>query len=242
MEIKRSLQGEAPPHLLKYVAVFFDMDLMPYEVDWFRAAVVRKVGREHTWFHNHNNEEQDKGQFYYRYPLIQYKSIGNKPMMMLMDQRVEDVYLLFGPGDLSFNIQGDVRRAGIKSITAKEHTVGLVERKQVYELHNWLPLHSRNYQQFQDLDNLRDQIIFLERILAGHLLSFAQGVNWQVGGYVEVNIQEIKLRRRITVKGTKMEAFSLRFSSNMSLPNYLGLGRYAAHGYGWVFRVGSKGV
>ena len=55
---------------LRILQVSFDSNLQPYQLPAFRGAIARKVGIEHEWFHNHDNEN---GGFHNRYPLIQYK-------------------------------------------------------------------------------------------------------------------------------------------------------------------------
>lgn len=41
-------------------------------IDTFRSEILNYVGNQFTDFHNHN-----KGNFLYRYPLIQFKRINN---------------------------------------------------------------------------------------------------------------------------------------------------------------------
>ena len=58
---------------LRLLSVTFQSTIEPWELPQFRGAMAHKVGLEHEWFHNHNNEDPDKPKLHYRYPLIQYK-------------------------------------------------------------------------------------------------------------------------------------------------------------------------
>jgi len=40
---------------LALLKVAFDTTIQPYEVSAFRGAIIDKVGRQHEWFHNHDN-------------------------------------------------------------------------------------------------------------------------------------------------------------------------------------------
>ncbi len=77
-------------------------------------------------------------------------------------------------------------------------------------------------------------IQMLERTLTGNILSFAKGIEWRIDKPVQVQIQELKGEKVIRYKGIPLFAFDLNFNCNISLPNYLGLGKSASHGFGIV--------
>ena len=86
---------------LRVMTVAFDTTIEPYEIPAFRGAIAAKVGLEHEWFHNHNNEGlkqvpnhldayvESQQQYHNRYPLIQYKISANRhqkrPMLIYGD-------------------------------------------------------------------------------------------------------------------------------------------------------------
>lgn len=70
---------------LRILSVTFDTHLDPWDLPKFRGAIARKVGLEHEWFHNHDNEN---GGYHQRYPLIQYKL---EPQRVLEERRIATI-------------------------------------------------------------------------------------------------------------------------------------------------------
>ena len=74
----------------------------------------------------------------------------------------------------------------------------------------------------------------LESILTGNIISFAKGINWWVDAPIQVKITKIKELKMLEFKHKKMLAFSVNFSCNVSLPDFVGLGKGASIGFGVV--------
>ena len=81
------------------------------------------------------------------------------------------------------------------------------------------------------------RISFLENILIGNLLSFAKGVNINIQNQIDCKLLSMDEPRITTVKGVKMMAFDVEFKSNLSLPDYMGLGKHVSIGYGTIVRA-----
>src|SRR5690606_5245168 len=56
----------------------------------FRGHIIEKVGRSHILFHHHQVDQA----VLYKCPLIQYKSIRNKPCIVCMAEGAEELYHL----------------------------------------------------------------------------------------------------------------------------------------------------
>jgi len=67
---------------LRVLTVTFAAPIGKREIGAFRGALIDKVGKEHDWFHNHNNDANAQNSFHYRYPMIQYKRKYDKPMLV----------------------------------------------------------------------------------------------------------------------------------------------------------------
>ncbi|NJL75795.1 MAG: hypothetical protein HC892_13005, partial [Saprospiraceae bacterium] len=74
---------------LRLLTITFDTEIKPYETPAFRGAVIERVGIQHTWFHNHQIDPDTDHQYYYRYPLVQYKCNRKQPVLMFLDKAVE---------------------------------------------------------------------------------------------------------------------------------------------------------
>ena len=220
----------------KTLSIHLDAPLTHLEVPYFRGCIIKQVGIENEWFHNHNN--QDEGApYHYRYPLIQYKSVAGHPVLVFLGDCSEEAHKLFASWDWELNIRGDIRPATLKEFVGRETSLYLGERLYHYEINNWLPFNSKNYVEYQALkSNSLEEKAFLERILTGHILNFATAAKWQIQKKIEVYITHLHKRKTLEMKENMMQAFSFRFASNVSLPDYIGLGRNVAYGFGWLHR------
>ena len=91
--------------ILQCLQVSFDTPIQPWELTQFRGAMAAKVGFEHEWFHNHN---QETGGFHHRYPKIQYKVESKDgethPMILCMDEGIEEAQRLFTQSEWGITI------------------------------------------------------------------------------------------------------------------------------------------
>lgn len=74
----------------------------------------------------------------------------------------------------------------------------------------------------------------LENLLTGNILSLAKGVGWQVEKQIKVQICEIIGEKIIHYKCIPLLTFDLDFNSNVALPDFLGIGKSASHGFGVI--------
>jgi hypothetical protein len=226
-------------HRLRTLSVSFDTHIQPWELPRFRGAVARKVGLEHDWYHNHNNET---GGYHQRYPLIQYKLDTHngqiRPMLLCLDQGIEEAHHFFSQPDWSLRIGEQEHDMRIAQLNVHQHTLNVWETPFHYRLHKWKAFNPENYEHYNTLKGIAEQFSFLERLLATHIIAFASGVGWNAAPHFEVKITDLLKKEWIDHKGIKMWAFTVEFEANVSLPDYIGLGKGAALGFGVVRRQG----
>ena len=77
----------------------------------------------------------------------------------------------------------------------------------------------------------------LERILAAHLLAFAEGVGFTVPRPrgLEVRLAEVDAPRRVRCHDGQLLSFDVTFWANMLLPTDVGIGKSASHGFGVAY-------
>lgn len=223
----------ANPKELRVLNVVFDTYLEPWEIPKFRGAMANKVGLEHDWFHNHKSLENSIT-YHYRYPLIQYKLHQKQPMLICIDQGVEEAQRFFAQADWTLVIGQKKHRMRIKSLTIHQFSLAVLPKKKEYRIHNWLALNQENYKQYMQLERLSEKLDFLEPILIGHILSFARGVGWEVPSSIQLSITDLLNTRWIKHKKVTKLAFNLHFKCNVFIPNFIGLGRGCSHGLGVV--------
>jgi hypothetical protein len=224
-----------PP--LRVLSVTFDTHLDPWDLPRFRAAIARKVGLEHEWFHNHDNEN---GGYHQRYPLIQYKLDPqkgiNRPMLLCLEQGVEEAHHFFSQPDWGLRIGDRDFDMRIARLHVDQHTLAVLDHPLPYRIHKWKAFNPENYDVFRQLTGIADQCAFLERLMATHIIAFASGVGWDVPDRFQVKITDLIKREWVDQKGVKVMAFTLEFLCNVSLPSFVGLGKGGSMGYGVLRR------
>lgn len=216
---------------IRTLLVGFNTEISPGLVPAFRGAIIEKVGRSHSAFHNHAEEG-----FHYRYPLIQYKRIGKKAGLFCLGDGVDEVHHFFGLRNWKILLIEKEVDLEVDRLDLKSFKLNIWDRKFKYRIWDWLALNEENYKKYQKMEALSDKIAFLEKLLTGNILSFGKGLGWYVEKKIEVKITDIVKEKTIKYKGVSFTAFDLEFLCNVSLPDYLGLGKGVSHGYGVVKR------
>ena len=215
---------------IKTLTVRFDGEIRNWEIPLFRGAVIDAANNS-LLFHNHEGEG-----YRYSYPLIQYKLIGNNPSIVCIDKGVESIGVLFENGDFSFRIGENIRRMDIISVKANKINIQLWNSSFNYRINKWLPLNPKNYELFNSTNSLAERILLLEKVLKGNILSFLKGLGIFLEQQLECHITNLSQPFVLKYKGVGMMSFNISFTTNLSLPDYIGLGKNAALGYGTVFK------
>lgn len=230
METKLPEKSESTE--IKYFFVIFDFRLERRKIPAFRGAVVSKVGQENILFHNHLEEK-----FLYGYPLIQYKTIRGRPAIVCVNRGTEEIVKFFEKMNWDLTIHGERIKTDLRHVSFDYFRCGLSDARVRYKIFNWFALNEANYSKFAGLKRETERIDFLQRILIGNMLSFAKGIEWHVGGEIRVEIPSLPKQRLLSFKRYKMAGFDLEFSSNMILPNFIGLGKSVSRGFGMIRRI-----
>ena len=205
----------------------FANELSQNDIPKFRGAVIASLEEKNILYHNHIDNK-----FRYAYPLIQYKRIHQKAAIVCIGDGVKAIHELFASNNFLFKIGDKETEMKMDYAKAYDNDIRICETVQFYRLHNWLPLNSKNYGKFQNTDNLVEKIQILERILIGNILSFLKGVGIHLEEQLELHITNITDQRSATYKKVKLMAFDIEFKTNLSLPQYIGIGKNASVGYG----------
>jgi len=235
---------------LRMLTVTFDTRILAYHVGHFRAAVASKVGLEHDWFHNHNNDSTPTKdllfthkKYHYRFPKIQYKiADGSRPMIVFLEECVEEAHRFFSKPDWdwSLDIAGKHYDMKIDRLDMREYNMQIWEREFTYRLYKWQALNSHNFTKYQALETDAERRELLSGILVGNLLSFATGLEWQLEKRLEVNVTNIIRQNRIRYKHMNVQCFDVEFRTNMFLPQYLGVGKGGGKGFGVIRTINNK--
>ncbi|MEM6318139.1 MAG: CRISPR-associated endonuclease Cas6 [Bacteroidota bacterium] len=238
---------------LRVMTAAFDTNIEPYEIPAFRGAIASKVGLQHEWYHNHNNQnleeiplhlndyEEEVQVYHNRYPLIQYKISANRhqkrPMLMCLGECVEEAHKFFSKPDWTINLNGRVQKLSISNLNVNQYTIQTWENEFYYNIYRWQALNSENWRAYQKLEGIVAQTQFLENILAGHIKAFVQGIGLDLTETIQPKILQIKNEKWISYKKVKVKCFDLSFKTNVFLPEYIGLGKGVAKGLGVVRKM-----
>jgi hypothetical protein len=215
---------------IKILHLQFENELPPKLVPAFRGAIIEKVQRGHVLFHHHDGDSA----VLHQYPLIQYKSIQKKSAIICLGDGVGEMYRLVSQDNLNIKIHDQKVNLDIEKLEIINFEVKIDASKKNYRIVNWLALNEKNFETFKKLPGIIDKVAFLENILKSNILSFAKGIDWTIDQEIKMQINEIKDQRIIRFKGNPLLVFDLFFETNVNLPNYIGLGKSASHGYGMI--------
>lgn len=219
--------------------VQFRNEIMFHEIPLFRGAVLDALGNDaEVLYHNHTGDQT----FRYSYPLIQYKRIHKKAAIFCIGDGVEAIGQFLAAQKFDLYLGERPVQLSIETVCPKRNLVQTWDTTFRYYLRNWLALNSENYQRYKALDEITARISFLENILIGNLLSFAKGMKIDIQNQIVCKMLTLNEPRLVRVKNVNVMAFDAEFKSNLSLPDYMGIGKHASIGYGTVVRVdGNRG-
>ncbi len=212
---------------VKYLCIRFKNEVGFQELRKFRGAVIEVAGRDHVLFHNHAD-----GNFRYSYPLIQYKRAGARAALVCLEEGVHEVHAFFQGRPRTLWLGDREIVPEVESMQMKEVNLQVWDKPFHYRLQNWLALSQEHYPVWQDMTDETERRRFLTSILTGNLLSMAKGLDWNVDREIKVQFHYIGAPQLIRFKEQSLTSFQARFSANIWLPPYLGLGKGAALGYG----------
>lgn len=221
---------------IRTLVVQFSTPLQSWQISAFRGAIIEKVGREHTLFNNH----LDENKFHYRYPLVQYKSIRKKPAILCLGDGVDEIHKFFNQPSWEINLNGERVVLEIERLDLKNFPLKMETQSQTYQLRQWLGLNTKNFKRYENLPDELDRLEMLEKILVGNMLSFAKGMDWYIEEEVKIRITKIQKTKMIKYKNTSLKAFDVEFKTNVSLPYYIGLGKGASKGFGVIYPINNK--
>lgn len=212
------------------IVIQFNNEIEPQAIPFFRGAVIASLEKKDILFHNH-----DEDKLRYSYPLVQYKRIHKKAAVMGVGKGIEAISQLLSAGDFHYQIGNEKVDMQIQTVNAYDNEILLTENADNrYRIQNWLPLNTDNYKQYQETDNMVDRIRILERVLIGNILSFLKGVGIHMEDQIVLSITNITSQHAVTYKNVKLMGFDIEFKTNITFPQYIGIGKNASVGCGVI--------
>ena len=217
---------------VKVLVVRFSNEIMREEIPLFRGAIVNAIENADLLFHNH----EEDGQLRYSYPLIQYKRINQKAAIVCLGEGTDAIGQFFSSCNFDVALGERQVKLEVESVNAYQHLIQIWDSEFTYHIRRWLPLNKENYEAYCKEESLAGRYAMLERLLAANILSFAKGMGIHFEGQVVARITQMDDPRLQYYKGVKLMSFDAEFKTNVSLPDYIGLGKGVSLGMGMVVR------
>lgn len=217
---------------VKTLVIKFNNEIYPDEIDCFRGAVIHAMDGANVLFHNH----LEGAGLRYSYPLIQYKRIHRKAAIVCVGEGTAAIGEFFAACKFNVRIGDRPVALEVESMRAHQTRMQVWQDAFTYRIRKWLPLNEENYEKYRQLQRDEDRFAFLDRMITGNILSFASGMGIHFDEKVWARITSADEPRIILYKGVKMMAFDAEFRANVSLPDYVGIGKGVSLGMGTVVR------
>ena len=184
------------------------------------------------YFHNHSEDG-----IIYRYPLIQYKVIENKPTIVLLKRACEIAYR-YNVVDKIIIEDKELISEDI-SVQIKKTYFGCSDKILKYRFVTpWIGLNQNNIYKYNKIDDNDEKIKLLEKIIIGNILSLSKGVDYRVNKRINVIIDKDSIEnKKVYFKGKKMLAYHLDFYVNFVIPDDIGIGKACSRGFGSLKRI-----
>jgi len=215
---------------VKSLIVKFENQIRTNEISMFRGAIINEDdNRDDILFHSHDGEE-----LRYAYPLIQYKTINGRAVIVAIDAGTDSVARMMYPYERELSIGKRTETFTICESMACSTNVDYVAKPIKYRISQWMPFNKENYSTYTNTKDLIEQLELLKRTLIGNILSFAKGIGLHLEDELKIQILSTEECKPVIYKGQKMMAFNMEFTSNIRLPQYVGLGKGVRIGYGTI--------
>lgn len=232
-----------------------NIPIHPAHLRKFRGAIIEHAlslkplfdmqGISTDIFHNHdegqwadNGGKVDKDELF-RYPLVQYKVAHKKAALFGIGAGAKAVQLLCATLDEGLTV--DKKFHPLVSGTIMNNHVWLPEIQeslQTYRLNKWLPFSPANYEKWCNTGPLTQKAELLDRVLWGHLHHCLEGVNATVDrDALKLYVRTIDMQSFKMCFGINKLALDITFSTNLILPDELGLGQGITIGFGKVQQI-----
>lgn len=180
--------------------------------------------------HNHFED----GKLRYAYPLVQYKVLNRVPFIVGLGEGSELLTQLFLQVK-ELRIEERSFPVHHKHIHNQDVEVGVRGELFNYRfLTPWIALNQDNYQRYRQLDE-GDVPAFLQVKLRNHLITFlkAMGASLDQQVMVTADLKET----RVQFKNQQHSAFTGTFTTNVLVPDHIGIGKSPSRGFGTLCQV-----
>ncbi len=205
--------------------------LKRFEIPRLRGYIARRFPK-YSLIHNHLQD----GKFRYGYPAIQFKIIQSVPTIIGIGEGLPIVKEVFEDVN-ELRVEAKRLRLWEKSVSMRNEEFGLTtDYIDYYFASPWMALKEENYATFKNLNSIEKQQ-FLKHLLRENLKTISKGFKYLIPEVEEIQVEGFFKSRAMNFKNVKMLCFTGNFTVNFVIPDFLGIGKQVARGYGTIQRV-----
>lgn len=203
------------------------------DIPYFRSGILQAMEYDaNVLFHNHISETE----FRYSYPLIQYKRINKKAAIVCFGEGCNTVGEFFATQNMKFMMGEQLVELNLDRLQPRKFVIHVWDTMFTYTLRKWLPFNQENYRKYTSIEGIAEKVLFLQNILIGNMLSMTKGLGIHIDKEILCSITVASSPRIVRAKGVKLMSFDIEFKSNLSIPDYAGIGKHASIGYGTIVK------
>ena len=218
----------------KATLTFSGIRLSPSQTHKFRGYV-GNLFAEHDLIHNH---DPVTGKHIYRYPLIQFKVIGQTPQIIALTDKAVDIFTAIFMTMDQMVIADRTIPVHEKDLKVETVDFGFSDETFMYEFMTpWVGLNQKNYGIYNGFETSREKKDLLQRILIGNILSMAKFLGTRLDHGQRINAHLRLEHQPVSLKNQKMIGFKGMFKTNFILPDFVGLGKSVSRGLGTIRRM-----
>jgi len=214
----------------------FTLFLEPVNPLRFSLTELRaSLNRGLTEFQASAPDEAHAAKIVYRYPAILCKQLRNDLVVIGICQGARFLHQLveenaeIPSGDNSCRIVS-------RDPEIRQDEFGITGRMAEYEiLTPYLALNQQNAKKFYDLKGKPARDAFMQKILEGHLNTLAKSLDYSSKEPITCSARLRFIQERIDRENRIV--FLGKFTTNLCIPDYLGIGQSVSSGYGTIWKI-----
>lgn len=214
---------------IRYLIVKWnDVIIEPRDIPKLRGFFLTQFPENHL-FHNHLPGQK----FSYKMPQIQYRIIDKHPALLAINEAIDlakQVFLEVG----KLEINGKTIISNEREMILREEDFG--QSKEYYNYYfasPWMALNQENYDAYNKLDTFNKNQK-LKTILKNNLKTLSKAFQYWIPDTENLNVDGWFHPADVNFHNQTMLCFTGEFTTNFLIPEFLGLGKQSARGFGVV--------
>ena len=220
---------------IRYLIVKWnDILIEPRDIPKLRGFFLTQFPENHL-FHNHLPGQQ----YSYKFPQIQYRIIDKHPALLAINDAIDLVKQVFlEVGKLELN--GKTIISNEREMILREEDFGQTEDYYNYYFASpWMALNQENYNTYNKLDTYNKNQK-LKTILKNNLKTLSKAFQYWIPDLDNLNVDGWFHPLEVNFHNQPMLCFTGDFTTNFLIPEFLGLGKQSARGFGVVRKKEEK--